>query len=195
MLTCSVVGCGKTVNARGVCSMHYMRLRRANLVPIGTRARGTVNERFWRFVDKRPDGCWPWTGNADPRGYGKLSAGSREEGYFLAHRMSYAIHHGPIPEGLVVMHSCDNPNCVNPAHLRAGTQSENIQEAFDKGRKVCRPPHKQGEAHGAATITEQTVREIRSEQGKSIRQIARERGLSESLVARVRHRQTWRHIE
>lgn len=53
----------------------------------------------------------------------------------LAHRVSYELHHGPIPQGALILHSCDNPGCVNPAHLRAGTQSENILEAFAKGRK------------------------------------------------------------
>jgi hypothetical protein len=196
MLVCTVEGCGKPAEARGVCNTHYMRLRRANLVPIGTRAKAPVEERFWRYVEKRDEGCWPWVGGGrNDKGYGTLGGGGKGGKTVLAHRLSYEIHKGPIPPGLVVMHSCDNPGCVNPAHLKVGTTAENIKEAYDKGRKVCQPPHKQGEAHGAATITEQTVREIRSEQGKTIRQIARERGLSESLVARVRHRKTWRHID
>jgi hypothetical protein len=195
MLVCAADGCEKPVDARGLCHTHYMRLRRANLVPVGTRAHAPIEERFWRYVDKRAEGCWPWTGNGTPKGYGQIGAGGKGGKTVFAHRLSYEIHNGPIPAGLVVMHSCDNPGCVNPAHLRAGTQSENIKEAFQKLRKSGQPPHKQGEEHGAATITEQIVREIRSESGKTIRQIAKERGLSESLVARVRHRKTWRHVE
>mgnify|MGYP001217049446 CR=1 FL=1 len=195
MLVCSFDGCGKPAEARGLCGTHYMRLRRACLIPIGTRARGSVEERFWRYVEKA-DGCWKWTGGGrNDKGYGHISSGGRDGKNILVHRLSYEIHNGSIPDGMVVMHSCDNPSCVNPAHLRAGTTSENIKEAYLKGRKVCQPPHKQGESHGAAKITDQIVREIRSEKDKTIRQIARERGLSESLVSRVRHRQTWRHIE
>ena len=195
MSGCSFDGCEKPAEARGLCNTHYMRLRRANLVPVGTRAPAPIEERFWRYVDKRADGCWPWLGGGrSAKGYGHLGECGRGGKMVLAHRLSFEIHNGPIPTGLVVMHSCDNPACVNPAHLRVGSMAENIKEAYDKGRKVCRPPHKQGEEHGAAKITEQIVREIRSEQGKTIRQIARERGLSKSLVARVRHRKTWRHI-
>jgi hypothetical protein len=193
MSQCSELGCEKPATARGLCNTHYMRQRRAGLVPIGTRAPAPAEERFWRYVRQSP-GCWDWIGNKTPKGYGKLGAGGKDGKGLLAHRLSFELHKGEIPMGAVVMHMCDNPSCVNPAHLVAGTQSENIKQAFEKGRKVCRPPLHEGESHWAATVTEADVRAIRAEVGRPIRHIAKERGLSESTVARILKRITWKHV-
>lgn len=82
-------------------------------------ARGTTEERFWRKVDKRPSGCWLWTGHVDTRGYARLRAGGRNSVVLYAHRWSYEMAHGPIPEGYEVDHLCRVRACVNPAHLEA----------------------------------------------------------------------------
>ena len=193
MSICSHPDCHNDVNARGLCAMHYMRLRRAKLIPVGTRARGTLDERFWRFVEKS-DGCWMWVGGSrTKRGYGMIQAGGSGSPHVLAHRLSYQIHHGYIPDGFVVMHKCDNPACVNPAHLSAGTQSENILDSFRKGRKVCVPPIHRGEAQHLSVLTASVVALIRSSD-QSIRALAQQLGVSESTVGRVRRRQTWNHI-
>lgn len=95
---------------------------------------GEIEIRFWEKVDKRgPDDCWLWTGSADRDGYGRQRVGNRPR---LAHRVSYALEHGDIPKGLLILHRCDTPACVNPAHLRAGTQQENMAERDAKGRGV-----------------------------------------------------------
>ena len=93
--------------------------------------RKTVEQRFWEKVDKRgPDECWQWTACTGPTGYGTFD-GKR------AHRVSWAWANGrPVPDGLVVCHSCDNPGCVNPAHLWAGTQRDNMHDCIRKGRRA-----------------------------------------------------------
>lgn len=87
--------------------------------------------RFWSKVDTSGD-CWEWTAGCFKRGYGAFSYAGKNPGY--AHRFSYELHHGPIPKGGVVMHTCDNRKCVNPAHLNAGTQRDNIHDSIKKGR-------------------------------------------------------------
>lgn len=193
MSSCSIDGCVRPVNARGMCSTHYMQQRRAGLLPVGTRARGAAEDRFWRYVEKSA-GCWPWTGSKTPKGYGKLGEGGKGGRGLLAHRFSYEVHKGQIPHGLVVMHSCDNPSCVNPDHLTTGTQSENILDSFRKGRKICCPPHYSGQAHYAAKLTDDLVKWIRSS-GLSIRMMAAQLGLPESTIGRAKRGQTWRHVK
>ena len=192
MSICSEDGCGKLVNACGLCSTHYMRLRRAGLVPIGTRARGSLEDRFWRFVDKTGN-CWTWVGGSKTKkGYGMIQIGGQGSSRILAHRLSYRIHHGEIPDGLVVMHNCDNPSCVNPEHLETGTTSENVKQAYDKRRKVS--PFKKGEAHHGAILNEESVRFIRAKAELRNADLARMYGVSFSLISAIRLGKTWKHV-
>ena len=115
----------------------------AKLQDHGGRPRLPLADRFWPKVARGPeDACWLWTGDHTDRGYGILGSvrGGRRE-HLRAHRVSWEIHHGsPPPDDMDVLHSCDNPPCVNPAHLRIGTRSENSIERHAKGRTVARGP-------------------------------------------------------
>lgn len=93
-------------------------------------------ERFWGHVDKSGD-CWLWTASRNKQGYGSFTlAAPKETGgrTTRAHRYAYEKTVGPIPDGLFLLHSCDNPPCVNPAHLRPGTASDNSEDASARGR-------------------------------------------------------------
>lgn len=93
----------------------------------------TLKDRFWAKVERRPgDACWKWAASRNKAGYGHF--GVMGKPIQLAHRVSYEINVGPIPAGLLVLHLCDNPPCVRPAHLFTGTYKENLLDAIEKGR-------------------------------------------------------------
>ena len=95
----------------------------------------SLDKRFWRKVDKAgPDDCWLW--NACTNGkYGLIRSPKKPFPYLLAHRVSYELNVGEIPDGLHVMHSCDTPLCVNPKHLSVGTRQDNVDDMVSKNRQ------------------------------------------------------------
>lgn len=146
--------------------------------------------RFWAKVDKRgPDECWPWLGTKQLRmRYGKMRVGTQ---HISAHRISWMIAHDQeIPGGMVVLHSCDRGDCVNPAHLSLGTQKQNIQDCWERGRHDLR-----GERNTMAKLTDDAVRAIRANpEGLSMRDMAERHGVSKSLICVVWQGKRWAHV-
>lgn len=101
--------------------------------------------RFWAKVQKADAGCWIWTASRFSNGYGQFAAlvGYKRQRTLLAHRVAYALSHGPVPVGAHILHSCDTPACVNPAHLSAGDHLANMRDASAKGRLSVPRPKRQ----------------------------------------------------
>lgn len=120
-----------------------------------------ASERFWPHVEKS-EGCWLWTASKWSYGHGRMSAGNgRDTG---AHRVSWEIHYGPIPDGLHVLHHCDNPSCVRPDHLFLGTHADNMRDRDAKGRGTS------GERHPFAKLTNVDAEFIRKMAKAGIKQ-------------------------
>lgn len=147
-----------------------------------------VVERFLKKVE-RTDTCWVWTAGIHKSGYGHFwLAGTM----VYAHRASWLLHKGPIPDGLDVLHKCDNPKCVRPDHLFLGTHLDNMRDRDKKGRRTA----PKGSAHGGAVLTEEVVLGIRARVavGESRRSVAEEVGVSYSMVCRIVSGKNWTHV-
>lgn len=148
-----------------------------------------LRAHFEARVDRRgPDECWPWTGHIIRSGYGSINLKS-VGGNFIASRLSYYIAHGELSTTALVCHRCDNPPCVNPAHLFVGTHADNVTDAQRKGRL----PSRVGENGGRALITEADVREIRRSK-ETARVLAERYGMKVRGIYAVRHGRTWKHV-
>lgn len=154
-----------------------------------------LEDRFWSKVDIRSDdGCWEWQATIVRGGYGQIRVTpSRHDDRrsTSAHRASWEIHNGPIPEGLCVLHKCDNPSCVNPRHLFLGTKADNNADKVAKGRQA------HGTQINTARLTDDDVieiRRIREETNLFYREIAGRFGVATSTIRAVITRKTWRHL-
>lgn len=124
------------------------------------RTRIPIEVRFWKYVNKTND-CWLWTGAVNHWGYGMINSGGKNGKAYRAHRISWEIHNGPIPTGINVLHHCDNPPCVNPAHLFLGTIADNNEDMTSKGRRRGGSPA--GDNHPRRQITDAQIAQIRAE--------------------------------
>ena len=152
----------------------------------------TLGERFGeKWVPEPNTGCWLWSGSLT-NAYGQIRRSGRLE---VASRVSWELHIGPIPEGQNVLHKCDTPACVNPAHLFLGSQRDNVVDMLNKGRS----PHfgtgkAHGEHHGVSRLTSRVVREIRT---STLTQsaMARQFGVSRKTIQNVLSGRLWSHVK
>lgn len=187
-MECLVDGCGSGVFASGMCSRHYNRLRTTGTTDDGPKARLPLEQRFWRYVDKRSDSeCWPWIGSGS-LGYGTISPGGANTIKVPAHRVSWEIHNGPIPQGegahgTVVRHKCNNRLCVNPGHLVLGTQADNVKDMWVN--KSAR--------RGNARLTESQIASIKADP-RSSRKLAPIYGVTDGHIRSIRSGRAWNKI-
>lgn len=176
----------------------------------------TAPVRFWAKVDKSGE-CWLWTARTDKNGYGKMrpNAHSSDVG---AHRISFVLAGGVLAPGQLVLHHCDNPPCVRPEHLYAGTPKQNIDDMDRRGRRVHgntpataargqrhwsrRQPERftellRGETNPSARLTVEIVRAIRTAYagGESQTSIGRRLGIPQPHISRIVLRQSWTHVD
>jgi len=181
---CSFEGCDKRSTRFGLCQPHRrQRKRGASLKPLAGHSVAPF-QRFWRRV-RKTEGCWIWTGKRS-NGYGVIMIDGKA---MLAHRYSFVLHFGDVPVGLFVCHRCDNPPCVRPDHLFAGTCADNIADMVSKGRG-----HKGPRAPSVCVLSPDAVRTIRSSRLRGPALAARF-GVSASTISRVRRRTAWAHVE
>lgn len=142
--------------------------------------------RFWARVDKTGS-CWEWRGATNETGYGVFYAGKR----YKSHRYAWESEYGSIPDGMNVLHRCDNPPCVRPSHLFLGTKKDNTHDMIKKGRLVV--PGLKGEGNANHKLTERDVLEIRASDERGC-DLARRFNVTQTLIYLVRSRKAWMHI-
>jgi hypothetical protein len=145
---------------------------------------------FWKKVDRRGDDeCWNWKAQRS-KGYGKFDVGGMPH---RAHRISFQMHPRILMPGEHALHDCDNPSCVNPAHLFAGTHTDNMRDMFKKGRRT----QPRGEKQGRSKLKEREVAAIRQKYSSGYTNkvhLAKAHGVSRSLVAAIVERKIWKHV-
>lgn len=194
---CSVDGCEGEHAARGYCCKHYERwLDKGD--PLYS-LKGTCTNP-WRITDEgfplhfwskasvtaNPEACWEWQMTIDENGYGSMCVDGQSD---KAHRVAWRLANGRnIKEGMFILHSCDNRRCVNPNHLREGTQSENMADMVLRGRSR--------QVEGRRKITVEEVREIkrRLQNGSRVIDVANDFRQSWSIIGNIKSGRSWKHV-
>lgn len=154
-----------------------------------SKSRTPLADRFWSNVHKT-DGCWLWTGTYQR--YGVISRPGRQNGRVYAHRLSWEIHNGEVPEGLSVCHTCDNTKCVNPKHLFLGTHNDNMKDCLDKGRHICQRPGWRPKPN--SKIDRETAEEIRRRvaSGEPQKSCSVDYGIAQCTVSQIVNYKLWK---
>lgn len=196
---CLITNCTRKHKARGLCGTHYFRWR-VNGDPLAISRRenvilSKVNDelfptKFWALVAITADitRCWLWQHTTTTAGYGQVNVDGER---VYAHRLAWQLANGRPPHAdLEVLHSCDNPPCVNPNHLREGTHKDNIQDAMIRNRMQV------GALRYNTKLNDELVKQIRQElaSGRSGQWVSTTYGLAPMTVSKIKHRQTWKHV-
>ena len=148
-----------------------------------------MEEKFREKLMPEPNsGCWLWLGAMGVNGYGQMhikTNGKWRMGY--AHRISWEIHNGPIPDKKHILHKCDNPSCANPHHLFIGDQSSNMKDKVRKGR------HPRGEDCSYSRLTENDIKKIRNDK-RTQAEIGNEYGVTQGMISRIKLYKAWRYV-
>lgn len=175
----------KCSNALGFCMKHYKRFKKYgdSNITVVDRDDGSDTDRFHKkYITEPNSGCWLWIASLNNKGYGRIMFKTGKQ--LLAHRFSYILSYGEIPQGLNVCHKCDTPSCVNPDHLFLSDQAGNIRDMIKKGRMP------KGEKHRLAKLTNTQAEEIRNLQ-IPYKDIANIYGVSRATVGSIKRMETY----
>src|SRR6266436_394803 len=199
--TCQIEGCDKPVLAKGLCNFHYYRKLNNRVVEaprtvshyVNTRGQSITKTWLQSFIKevlgplKTP--CWEWQRSKNKDGYGVID--KKDFKTDKAHRISYEVFIGPIPEGLKVLHKCDNPPCINPEHLFLGTTADNSADSVIKKRNAF------GERSGNSKLTEKDVVQIKlllNENKLTLDEIGSQFGTDKTHIWKIKEGHIWKHI-
>ena len=160
--------------------------------PVFSKTALAAGKHILERISISESGCWEWTKHLNHCGYGCMTF---RNGPKLAHRISYSVFVGDIPDGMNVLHRCDNRKCVNPDHLFIGTQADNVADMLLKGRNKSNPAR--GERTHSAKLTDEAVLTIRSmyvPRKVTLKLLGDMFGVCEAVVHNVVHGKTWRHV-
>lgn len=180
--TCSIEDCQNPISCRSWCEMHYTRWRRSGCALDNPKVAITTPERFWQNKTVTENGCWVYHYTDKAKGYGKVRYQGRQ---WKAHRLAFLLHHRHDPKGMV-LHSCDNPPCINPAHLREGTAKENTFDMVTRNRNLS-----------SRSITEDTALKIKQQlqDGISTRQVAKNLDTTRNVVRSIQRGGSWNQVK
>lgn len=191
-----ICDCGNTVDVsttslnaghKKSCGCLNTESRKKNVLKMGEANKKDVMKRFFSFV-KKTKGCWNWIGDIGVGGYGRIWYNGKT---VKAHRLSYEKFIGPIPEGILICHTCDNPKCVNPKHLFLGTHQDNNSDKTNKDRQA------KGNTSGMSKLTEAQVMEIKKllHSGMQVFEITKMYPVTWGAISCIQKGKTWKHVK
>lgn len=157
---------------------------------------GSLQDRLDRHSMPEPNsGCQIWLSSSrNAYGHGHMGVGGVT---IMAHRVAWMLSHGPIPDGMLVLHRCDTPGCINPNHLFLGTYQDNQDDKVRKGRQArgakLAHPRARGERNGNAKLTAEIVRAIRASD-ESQRKIATRYGVTQAIISKIKRNEVWTDV-
>lgn len=153
------------------------------------RTRPLIDRFSTKYRINSETGCWEWTAAKLHDGYGQIGLGPRGSGFGRAHRVSYELFCGPIPDGMLVCHECDNRICVNPKHLFLGTSADNLADMTAKGRRARVGHH--GASNPSAKLTAADAAAIRSATNAHWRELAQRYSVGKTTICGIRSGRLW----
>lgn len=199
MTICIVNNCDRKRAKNGYCYAHNKRFEEHGNPFYGKKikyhAKTLIDAFESRYIKGDINKCWEWKGWKNKAGYGYFSFDGLKH---AAHRHAYILKNGLTADGLMICHKCDNPSCVNPDHLFAGTNGDNVRDAYSKNRRKPVPVESmpRGNSCHLSKLTERDVIKIKQliQDGKGNTEIAKIYNVVHQTISCIRNNKTWKHI-